>query len=177
MKPREAVAVLAAGFLRDRELSTETVELYAAKLADINPALLEAVIHRLLERARFFPSIAEIRQTAAEVAGVLPLPAETALAIVREADVERPVYRRDGTYAYTEHDWRWPDTVSAGTMWLIGRVLAQVGESRDASGRKHFGWEQGFKAAYERAAALVVADLSQAALPPGQPPLHLGDGR
>ena len=177
MKPKEAVAVLAVAFLRDKELPQETVDIFAAKLADINPALLEATIHRLLERTRFFPSIAEIRQTAAELAGVLPPPAEQALAIIREADVERAVYRRDGTYAYTEYEWRWPEDLSAPTMRLIGSVLAQVGESRDTSGRRHFGWEQGFKASYERAAALLVADLSQAALPPGQPPLRLGAGR
>ena len=180
MTPKEAVAVLAAGFLRDRVLPPETVEIFASKLSDINPVLLEATIHRLLEQARFFPTIAEVRQTAAALAGVLPAATEEALAIVRAADVERPVYRRDGTYAYTEHEWRWPEGLSWKTLGVIRAALSKAGESIDGEGKRIFGWESGFKAAYEREVQEVVASLdlrhATRALPTPRPVAELAPG-
>lgn len=158
LSPRQAIGVLVAAFRVDR-LDDETIALYEAKLRDIHGDLLERTIHRLVERAKFFPSIAEIRSTAAQLAGMLPMGAEEALAIVRAADVERPVYRRDGSYAYTEHEWRWPEDLSWNALGVIRAALAKAGESVTGDGKRVFGWEQGFKAAYEREAAGVVAEL------------------
>lgn len=171
MTPKEALAVLTAAFLPNKELPRPTVELYAAKMGDIHPDLLERVIHRLVERSKFFPAIAEIRTTAAELAGMLPMATEEAMAIVRAADFERPVFRRDGTYAYTEHEWRWPDDLSWPALGVIRAALSKAGESVTLEGKRVFGWELGFKAAYEREAVQVVADLDlREALPAPQAP-------
>ena len=159
MTAKEALAVLVATYLRDKDLPDATVNIYVAKMGEIHGELLEAVIHRVIERSRFFPSIAELRQTAAELAGALPIGVEEAMAIVRAADVERPVYRRDGTYAYTEHEWAWPEGLSWKTLGVIRAALSKAGESIDVEGKRIFAWESGFKAAYEREAASVVAEL------------------
>jgi len=176
--PTKALAVLVAGFRQER-LTEETIALYERKLADIHPHLLEQAIHRILERSKFFPSIAEIRHAAAELAGLLPPATEEAMAIVREADVQRPVFRRDGTYAYTEHEWRWPESLSWQALGVIRGALAKVGESVQPDGQPVFGWDNGFKAAYTREAEQVVAtlDLTQArkALPVSPRRPHLAE--
>lgn len=158
LSPKQALGALVAAFRIER-LESETIALYEAKLRDIHSDLLERAVHRLIERAKFFPSIAEIRTAAAELAGVLPMAAEEALAIVRVADVERPVYRRDGTLAYTEHEWQWPEDLSWPALGVIRAALSRAGESFAQDGKRVFGWEQGFKAAYEREAVQVVATL------------------
>lgn len=160
MTPKEALAVLAATFLPNKDLPHPTVEIYVAKMGEINPPLLTETIHSLIERARFFPSIAEIRQTAASLAGVLPIGADEAVAIVNQADVTRPVYRRDGTHAYDEQEWQWPEGLTWRSLGTIRAALARVGESRDDSGRRRFGWEQGFKSAYEAEVHDVVMNLN-----------------
>lgn len=167
--PKKAMAVLVAAF-RQEKLSSETIALYESKLRDIDEALLEKAIHRVIDRSAFFPAIAEIRATAAELAGLLPMGAEEALAIVRTADFERPVYRRDGTFAYTEHEWRWPDDLPWPALGVIRAALSKAGESVTLDGKRVFGWEQGFKAAYEREAVQVVAELDLLALPAPQAP-------
>ena len=182
MTPKEALAVLAATFLPNKDLPRPTVDIYVAKLGDIHGPLLETTIHRLIETWRFstLPPIAVIRQTAAELAGVLPAATEEALAIVRAADVERPVYRRDGTYAYTEHEWAWPEGLSWKTLGVIRAALSKAGESIDGEGTRIFGWEQGFKAAYEREVQEVVASLdlrhATRALPTPRPVAELAPG-
>ena len=159
MTSKEAVAVLVAAF-RQEQLKGTTVDLYVAKLADIPPAILETTIHRLIDTLTFFPSIAEIRRMAAGLAGLLPPGVEEVLALVRAADVEIPVTRRDGSHAYTERVWHWPDQIPDSTLALIRQVLAAVGDPVGADGARIFAWEQGFKAAYER----VAEHETQAAL-------------
>ena len=166
MTSKEAVAVLVAAF-RQEQLPA-TVALYVAKLADIPPALLETTIHRLIDTLTFFPSIAEIRRMAAGLAGLLPPGVEEVLALVRAADVEIPVTRRDGSHAYTERVWHWPDQIPDSTLALIRQVLATVGDPVGSDGARIFAWEQGFKAAYERVAEhethAALAGLARAPL-------------
>lgn len=159
MTIKEALATLFSAFPSDRHGNTETIRLYEQKLADIPLPLLEATVGKLINTAKFFPSIAEIRHTAAELAGILPAQAEEALAIVRQADVRESVYRRDGTYAYTERFWRWPD-VSEPTMQAIASALERLGDSVRPDGKDIFAWEGGFKAIY----AAVVSDRTATAL-------------
>jgi ribonuclease BN (tRNA processing enzyme) len=52
-----------------RPLSSEAAQLYHDHLLDLPDWLLEQSIDRLLESSLFFPKIAEIRQTAAQIAG------------------------------------------------------------------------------------------------------------
>ena len=177
MTPKEAVAVLAAAFRQER-LEAPTIALYEKLLADLEPGLLHRAIHQVVKSCKFFPAIAEIRDAAAELSGQLPARTEEALAIIRQADVERPVYRRDGTFAYNEYEWRWPEDVAPSTMAVIQETLAKVGESRTPDGKPVFGWDLGFKASYERTRAAYEPDLSRPALPPPstKPPAELPPG-
>jgi hypothetical protein len=171
LTPREAIAALAATF-RQEKLSDATIAIYVEYLSDIAPTLLEASVRRVLADSRFFPSIAELRHAAVEIAGLEPPDAAEARSIIREADVATPVTRRDGTFAYMERSWQWPKDISPRTLALIRRVLEKVGEPRNADGEEYFGWETDFKQVYERLAGEMtvraLADLSQAALP--EPP-------
>ena len=173
----EAVAKLLAAYRQ--EVAQETVALYVEKLADIPRPVLEAAVDRIIERGRFFPAISEIRESAARAAGLLPLSGPEALALVRRANVTRPVYRRDGTLAYVEHEWDWGPVGDRLTLELVRETLERVGEPQDGEGKAHFGWDAGFRGTYETAAAdatvLVLADLSQARLPGHEPP-QIGPG-
>ena len=64
----EAVAALKAAF-RVADLEPETIRLYAAKLDEIDEKLLQKTIHVAIDRCKFFPSIAELKEIAAEIAG------------------------------------------------------------------------------------------------------------
>lgn len=167
MRPKEALAVLVAAF-RTEKLAEPTVRLYEHKLADIPPGVLAATVDRLVDTARFLPTVAEIRETAARLAGLLPADPEVALGVVRHADVESPVYRRDGTFVYSEREWRWPSELDAGTQQAIQAALALLGDPWRGEERV-FGWEQDFKRVYAQAATeltrAALADLSRAALP------------
>lgn len=170
MTPKEALAMLSASF-RDKELTRETINVYVKHLSAISPASLKAAVTLIVSTSRFFPSIAEIRQAAATACGLMPMGVEEALAIVRQSDRERPVFRRDGTPAYVEREWVWPEDLPEEDLAVIRAALHRVGESVDVDGRRVFGWEQAFKAAYERISGVVVSalDLSVArprALPP-----------
>ena len=87
--------------------------------------------------------------------------------MIRAADIERPVMRRDGSYAYTEREWDW-SLAPHSMLPLLRATLGKVGDPVSYD-KRVFGWEQGFKAAYERLArehtAKALADLSRAALP------------
>lgn len=190
LSPKQALAVLVAGYPSGEKISEETVRLYVAKLADIDPALLAATVDAVLSATRFFPSLAEIRQTAARLAGVLPMPAEQAAAVVRSANRSIEIRRRDGSHAYTEHVWEWPESLSGRDLDTIRRALSAVGDPLGPDERPVFGWERGFQTTYERIAQDVMAhaleDLSHAALPvagpvrpaliPAAPPLELAPG-
>lgn len=168
----EAVQKLVAAF-PTATVPEATLVLYAEKLADIPPELLAATVDRLIESSRFLPTISELRQCAARLAGLLPPTEAEALAIVRRADVSRPVYRRDGSYAYTEREWDWSH-VEPETRELIRDVLEKVGEPCDNAGEAHFGWENGFQKTYaiaaQEVAQLAISDLSLASLPGAERP-------
>lgn len=165
MTPMQAVSTLLSAFRQ--EVNPETVALYAKRFADMPPALVAATVDHILDNSKFFPSISEIRVSAVRVAGLLPkaTPAQ-AIAVIRKADVSRPVYRRDGSYVYTEREWSWPDDVDPLTLDAIRDVLAEVGEPVNAEGAAHFGWEMGFQKTYEAKVEEItkaaVVDLSHA---------------
>lgn len=160
-----AVAQLTIAF-RNETISPESAALYAEHLADIPTDLLSRAVSSLIQSQRFFPAVAEIRERAARLAGLLPPTAAEALAIVRRADVSRPVFRRDGSYAYTEREWDWPEDVDADTLDLVRDTLAKVGEPVDAGGKTLFGWDAGFAKTYDVAAEEIklhiLADLPRA---------------
>ena len=169
MKPKEAIAVLRAAF-PGKDLEPVALRLYEVATKDIQPQLLEATVRRIIQHSRFFPSIAEIRQTAAQLAGVLPATAEEAAAIVRRADVEEPICTRDGEYRYAERYWRWPEDISPQTMTVIEEALAKVGDPVNVrDGQRVFAWETDFKRMYETKVETIrqkaLGDLSQAMLP------------
>lgn len=171
----EAVARLIAAYRQD--IKQESAVIYAEKLADIPAELLDAAVDRLINSQKFFPAISEIRHAAARIAGLLPVTQAEALAIVRRADVSRPVYRRDGSYAYTEREWDWPDDLDELTLDLIRDTLQLVGEPIDGEGKALFGWDTGFGKTYEVQAESVtreaLANLSHAQLPAHKPKLLL----
>lgn len=171
------VGTLASAFPQ-ATIPETTVALYAEKLADIPPDLLHATVHRLIESSRFFPTIGELRTCAGRLAGVLPASEAEALAIVRRADLSRPVYRRDGTLAYVEREWDWPRDVDPLTLDTIRDVLARVGEPKGSDDQAHFGWDTGFQKTYAQEAVNVsqgiLSDLSQARLTGGDDAKQLG---
>lgn len=168
MTVKEALATLFSAFPDDRHAQPETIRLYERKLSDIPGPLLETTINKLVDTAKFFPSIAEIRHIAAGLAGLLPAPAEEALAIIRRADVREPVLQRDGSFAYTERYWRFPENLSGPTLKAIEAALERMGDSVTSAGKDIFAWESGFKAVYGAVAsdqtALALEDLSQVKL-------------
>lgn len=173
----EAVKTLKAAYPA-ATIPNETLTIYAEKLADIPAPLLDATVNRVIESSRFFPTIAELRQCAGRLAGILPASEAEALAIVRRADILRPVYRRDGTLAYVERFWEWPDDVDPLTLDTIRNVLERVGEPKGADDQAHFGWDTGFQKTYATEAGTVsqsaLADLSQARLPGSEHAKQLG---
>ena len=162
---RKAVAALVATFHREK-IPQATVEIYTKHLSDIQPPLLTATMERIVETCKFFPSIAEIRETAARLAGLLPVTAAEALAIVRAADVPQDKVDRAGNFCYTERYWHWPPDVDEATYESIKAVLAKVGDPVGRDGKPHFGWEMGFQKTYETVAGETsweaMADLSRA---------------
>lgn len=162
-----AVGKLALAYRQ--ELSPESAAVYAENLQDIPVDLLGATVQEIIEHGKFFPAISELRMTAARIAGLVPLAPAEALAIVRRADVSRPVFRRDGTLAYTEREWDWPEDVDDLTMDSIRDTLSRVGEPQDSEGKAYFGWETGFQKSYETtvepSVTKALRDLSQARLP------------
>jgi hypothetical protein len=173
VNPKEALAVLTAAF-RTENIAPPTERLYQQRLQDIPPPLLQATVHRIIDgprrdKRRGFPDIQELRETAAEIAGILPPSPEEALAIIRKADVEEAVYRRDGSFAYTERFWRWPAELSEDTVQLCENALSVVGDPVNGHEKRIFGWEQQFKATYEpvmeRHKQKALTNLSRAALP------------
>lgn len=166
MTPKEAMAILAAAFRQER-LERPTVELYAKKLSDIPPTWLEMAVNSIIDHSKFFPSIAEIRETAAKLAGVLPPSAEEALAIVRQADVAEPKYDRAGRHCYTERHWVWPQSASKSTIALIYNTLSHVGDPVGSDGKAIFAWDKGFLAGYSKQADAAKAEILEnlAALP------------
>jgi hypothetical protein len=160
----DAAAKLGAAFRYD--FKQEGVAVYAEKLKDIPAPLLVQAVDRLIETSTFLPSIAEIRRCAAGLAGLLPPGPGEVLALVRRADVRRPVYRRDGSLAYVEREWDWPEDADPDAIELARDTLAKVGEPAGNDDEAFFGWDTAFTKTYEKVAAEferdVLADLSKA---------------
>ena len=166
---QEQVAVLVAAFSRET-ISDATVALYVTKLSDIDGPLLAAAVNRLVDSSRFFPTIAELREMAARLAGLLPPSPAEALAIVRRANVSESIYRRDGSFAYTEHYWRWPDDALPSDVDFCQRLIEKLGDPIDfRTDEQHFGWESGFQKTAEKELVSLtreaLKDLSLARLP------------
>jgi hypothetical protein len=171
MRPKEALAVLVAAFSREK-IEPVTVGLYVEKIKDIPPDVLAVTVNRLVETAKYFPAIAEIRETAAKVCGRLPASPAEALGIIRKASIAEPKYDRAGRYCYTEYSWEWPK-MSEATAAAVRDCLQRCGDPVDGNGKEKFGWETGFTKTYETVyvehAQRALANLSQASLPaPGR---------
>jgi len=171
----KADATLALGKLvsafRQDGIREDTVETYVDRLQDIDPQLLEATVNQIIDRSKFFPSVSEIRELAGRIAGVLPPLAAEAMALIRAADRRESVFRRDGSFAYEERFWEWPEMTPV-TRQAVEAALAKAGEPCDPDGKARFGWETGFQKIYEAEATEVsvrpLADLSRARLPAGR---------
>lgn len=167
-KPEGLAAVGRLAIAYSKDLTPETAALYAEKLQDVPSELLEATVNAIIDSARFFPSVSELRVTAARLAGLMPPTQAEAIAIIRKADQRRTVLRRDGSVAYTEREWVWPEDLDDATYDLMRTVLCKVGEPNDAEGKDYFGWAKDFQSAYEVEAEAVthkaLADLSRAQL-------------
>lgn len=165
---------------RQEKISDETVALYAEKLADVPADVLKAACDRVIETQIFFPAVAEIRKVAARLSGLLPAAAPEAIAVIRRADRREDVFRRDGSFAYTERFWDWPQDVDQATIDLCVDVLTRVGDPvDDRTGKEHFAWDTGFRQTYaeklETVSREVLTNLSQARLPaPPQGQLGIG---
>lgn len=132
-----------------QELRPGTIEAYVQHMQDIDATLLKAAVEKIIGDSKFFPSIAEIRETAARIAGILPPSPGEALEIVRRADVAIPMHRSDGSVAYVERGWEWPDDLPEAYLDVIRDALAKVGDARDEDGKPRFGFEQSFQKQYE----------------------------
>lgn len=71
----ELVADLAKAFPR-QAVSGDSVRVYRRALEDIPPAVLQETVDELIRTSRFFPTVAEIREAAAERTLGLPSEAE-----------------------------------------------------------------------------------------------------
>lgn len=175
-----AVKRLMAAFRKD-VISEDTAAIYLERLVDIPAELLKATIDRLIDTETFFPSIGEIRRTAAELAGLLPPSPAEALAIIRRADRTEIRGAERGGRGYVEKFWEWPEDLGGAALGLIQDVLAKVGEPSDLNGKPHFSWEMGFQKTYEKEAEVVrrdaLADLSRARLHEGRNAVGAGNGK
>ncbi len=163
----EAVQKLAAAFRQD--LRPDTVGVYAERLADLPRPALVAAVDSLIETQKFFPAVGEIRREVTRLCGMIPPPAPVALALVQQADVRESVFRRDGSFAYEERYWRWPEDADPKLVAFARDVIAKVGDPvDDKSGKGRFAWDTGFAKAYDAEVEQHVAslDLSQAKLLP-----------
>lgn len=138
-------------------VAEDRVEVYVNELSTVPGDVLHEAVTAIIRRSKFFPSVGEILDSALAVCGLLPPSAAEIIALVRQADVREPVYRRDGSLAYTERYWRWPEGADPQAVKLAEAVLARVGEPCDEDGREHFGWDTGFQKTCEP----MVQDVKQ----------------
>lgn len=159
MKPLEAVETLIAAFQKD--VTPDTVGIYASALSDLDPELLAESVRQSIATSKFFPTIAEIRRAAARIAGILPPSSGEILAMIRRADVRESIYRRDGSFAYTERYWRWPGEATRETVAICEEVIRKAGEPCDEEGNDIFDWDLGARKVYEsELPALEAASLA-----------------
>jgi hypothetical protein len=88
---KQLVAMMAATWTRPPVLA-ETVQAYCFALADLDHAAAKAAVLHLMQTARFFPTIAEIRDAAVRSRVSLPSP-EAAWGIVHRAISKHGSYR------------------------------------------------------------------------------------
>jgi len=172
----EQVSKLVAAFGKDG-IGEETIEVYVNGLTDVEGHLLAKAVHRIILTRKFFPRLAEVREAVLAESGEGPTYSAETQALIRRADVRTPVYRRDGSFAYEERTWEWPDGINQATRLAIEETLARVGEPCDGNGKPIFGWEAGFKEVYEGVSDDIrvglLSDLSRARLPAPKPPKAL----
>lgn len=164
------VGRLVSAFGKD-DVSEERVSIYVDALCDVDDALLREAIDAVIRGSRFFPTVAEVRHTAASLAGLLPPSPAEAMAIVRQANRCEIRGNERGGNGYVEKFWDPPEHVKPRDWEMIQAVVARVGEPSDITGKPHFGWEQGFQKTYEveakKVETEVLSDLSVARLPAG----------
>ncbi len=68
IKTLQALAFLQLAYTRD--LSEEQLDFYVEMLRDIDPAILETAVRKLIQTSKFLPTIAEIRSAAATLEGL-----------------------------------------------------------------------------------------------------------
>lgn len=99
-----AVASLRAAY-PNANLPPETVAVYSAALADLEPERVSRAVGVLIKRSRFFPTVAEIRDIVADQTLDFPSPV---------AAWEEAVARTDGTWEREKHP-------------VVSRALAAIG--------------------------------------------------
>lgn len=168
MNTERIVARLMAAFRTEQ--SPESIQVYVEALK-VDPPLLERAVEHLINTKTFFPSIGEIRNEAMRIAGIMPPSPGEIASVVQRADVREPVYRRDGSFAYEERYWRYPEGTPRATIQAAEAVLEKVGEPCDQNGKPRFGWETALAKEYERIYPELLEqanlNLSQARLPEG----------
>jgi hypothetical protein len=154
-----------------KDMTEERVALYAQELQDIAPGILSAAVKDIIQGSKFFPSVSEIRQAASRSIGLRLPPTAEFLAIVRRADVRKTIFRRDGSPAYVERYWEWPEELDQVTLSVIQETLAKVGEPAGVDDKPYFAWETGIAKVYEQEAEkttrLLLSDMSRLGLPGG----------
>ena len=108
----EALASLQDCFPR-QELRQGTIQAYGAMLADIPSETLTAAIYRVVARSRFWPSIAEIREAAAEI--LVPLPTKDEF--LAEVEKQRKALREGRRAEFTVQAYQ--DAIDAMGGWNI----------------------------------------------------------
>lgn len=88
----EIVAILKAAFPR-QQVEPETVKVYATFLQDLDGAVAEPAVKRLVTVSRFFPTIAEMREAVAEASVNAPTVQQAVEAVMTRSAIpveERP---------------------------------------------------------------------------------------
>jgi hypothetical protein len=108
MKKSEAfavVAILAASFPR-AEIGEPTIEAYAVGLTDLGIEETTAAVRTLQQTSRFFPTIAEIRETVAELRLGAPPPMHAWEQAYSRNGQRHPLVRRARRIVGDDWDWR-----------------------------------------------------------------------
>lgn len=191
MKASEALKLLAtlkAAYPR-QELGEETLEVYARDLADLDHEVAVAAVERMRKSSRFFPTIAELRESAAEIRLGAPPPRIAwgqVVAFVNHRPVWGPCPACDGSgfadIAFDVFCERCKGTCRIDTAPATP-LHPEVDRARELVGDSHI-WRTGdtlqlqrsFLAAYADVKAAAVAQLvaPPPELDPPPPMLELG---
>lgn len=108
MKDSEAralVATLAAAFPR-QDVPQVTFDVYAQDLADLDAVEASRAVASLRRSARWFPTIAEIRETVAEQQLGAPGPIEAWVNAQAPREERHPLVQEARTMVGDSHDWK-----------------------------------------------------------------------